>query len=102
NLLRANVHAVEASGFSQANRFAADGVGNYWDDALKLDLNRDGIADVPHHETDLFGRWRRSFPEIGLLSGSPGERAIRFMHARLHLPGVPGVKDERPLARLRR
>jgi nitrous oxidase accessory protein len=99
NLLRANVHPIETTGLNRSNRFSIDGVGNYWDGALKLDLDGDGIADVPHHESDLFGRWRSSFPEIGLLSGSPGERALRFMHARLHLPGLPAVKDERPLAR---
>lgn len=99
NVLRGNVHAVETSGLNASNRWSVDGSGNYWEDALKLDLDRDGIADVPHHETDLFGSWRRSFPEIGLLSGSPGERAVRFMHSRLQLPGVPGVKDPHPLAR---
>lgn len=101
NVLRANVHAVEASGLNPSNQFSIDGRGNYWEEALKLDLDRNGISDVPHHETDLFGRWRRTFPEIGLLSGSPGERAIRFMHTRIHIPGVPGVKDERPLAHVR-
>lgn len=99
NTLRSNVHAVELGGSTRTNRFTREGVGNYWQDALKLDLDRNGIADVPHHETDLFGPWRRTFPEIGLLSGSPGERAIRFMHSRIHVPGIPGVKDDRPLAR---
>src|SRR5690606_8932988 len=69
NLLRANVHAVETSGLNSSNRFTIDGAGNYWEDSIKLDLDRNAIADVPHHETDLFGRWRRTFPEIGLLSG---------------------------------
>ncbi|HEY0947797.1 MAG TPA: NosD domain-containing protein [Opitutaceae bacterium] len=99
NQLRANVHPVETGGANATNRWTLDGVGNYWDDAVKLDLDHDGIADVPHHEADLFGPWRRPFPQVGLLSGSPGERALRFMHARLHLPGVPGVKDQRPLTR---
>jgi nitrous oxidase accessory protein len=98
-VLRANVHAVETSGLNASNRFSVDGVGNYWEEALKIDLDRNGIADVPHHETDLFGRWRRTFPEIGLLSGSPGARAVRFVHTRIHVPGVPGVKDDRPLSR---
>jgi nitrous oxidase accessory protein len=99
NVLRANVHAVETSDAPSSNRWTVDGIGNYWEDALKLDLDRNGIAEVPHHETDLFGAWRRTFPEIGLLSGSPGERAVRFVHTRVHLPGVPGVRDERPLSR---
>lgn len=101
NVFRANVHAVEATGFNSSNYWAVAGVGNYWQDALKLDLDRNGIADVPHREADLFGPWRRSFPDIGLLSGSPGERALRFMHARIQLPDTPGVTDERPLSRRR-
>jgi nitrous oxidase accessory protein len=99
NLLRGNVHAVELGGPAAANSWSVAGVGNFWDGAVKLDLDRDGIADVPHRESDLFGRWRADFPEIGLLSGSPGERALRFLHARLHLPGLPGVTDDAPLAR---
>lgn len=101
NLLRGNVHPVETGGFNQSNRFTHQGRGNDWDGALKLDLTGDGIADTAHHETDLFGRWRRSFPEIGLLSGSPGERALRFVHARVAVPGIPAVKDERPLVHAR-
>ena len=99
NTLRSNVHAVETSGRHGRNQWSVDGVGNYWEDALKLDLDRDRIADVPHSETDLFGAWRRDFPEIGLLSRSPGERAVRFIHTRIHLPGIPGVRDPHPLTR---
>ena len=99
NRFRSNVHAVETAGKNTSNHWSIDGRGNDWEDALKLDLDADGIADVPHRETDLFGQWRRPFPEIGLLSGSPGERAVRFMHTRVRLPGVPGVTDERPLSR---
>ncbi len=97
NSLRGNIHAVETSGLNRSNRFTSDGIGNFWDGALHIDLDGDGIADAPHHETDLFGRWRRTFPEIGLLSGSPGERALRFVHARVRVPGMPGVDDQRPL-----
>ncbi len=97
NRFHGNVHAVETSGLNQSNAFVDGGRGNDWEGALKLDLDGNGIADVSHHETDLFGRWRRAFPEIGLLSASPGERAIRFMHTRVRVPGVPGITDERPL-----
>ena len=99
NILRGNIHAVETSGLDSTNRWSIDGVGNFWDDSAKLDLDRNGISDVPHFEADLFGPWRRSFPEIGLLSASPGERALRFVHARLRLPGAPGVTDRSPLTR---
>jgi nitrous oxidase accessory protein len=97
NRFHGNVHPVETNGNNRANVWAVNGRGNAWDNALDLDLNRDGIADVPHRESDLFGPWRRTFPAIGLLSASPGERLLRFIHSRLALPGVPGVTDPRPL-----
>ena len=92
-----NLHTVETTGGNLTSRWAIDGRGNYWDGAVVLDLDRDGIADVPHRELDLFGKLRREFPVIGLLAGSPGERLLRFVHARIALPGLPGVLDPSPL-----
>lgn len=94
-----NLHTVETSGGNITSAWAVDGRGNHWSDALALDLDLDGIADLPHRELDLFGRLRRDLPEVGLLAGSPGERLLRFVHARLPLPGLPGVTDPAPLVR---
>lgn len=97
NCLAGNIHPLETTGGNTANQWSVNGRGNYWDDTNTLDLNRDGIADLPHHEPDLFGAWRRSFPAIGLLSASPGERLLRLIHSRLALPGLAAVQDPRPL-----
>jgi nitrous oxidase accessory protein len=97
NTFTANIHPLETTGGNAGNLWAVAGRGNVWDDAVKLDLNRDGVADLPHHEADLFGAWRRNFPVIGLLSASPGERLLRLIHSRLALPGIPGITDPRPL-----
>ena len=97
NVFTDNLHTVETTGGNLTSRWAVDGRGNYWDGAATIDLDRDGIADVPHRELDLFGGLRRDFPVIGLLAGSPGERLLRFVHARLALPGLPGVLDPAPL-----
>lgn len=97
NNFTGNIHPLETTGRNAANLWAVAGRGNHWNDALALDLNRDGVADLPHHEADLFGGWRQSFPAIGLLSASPGERLLRLIHSRLALPGIPGVTDPRPL-----
>lgn len=94
-----NIHPLETNGANGANLWAVDGRGNHWDDALSIDLNRDGIADLPHREPDLFGSWRRSFPAIGLLSASPGERLLRLIHSRLNLASLPGVTDPKPLVK---
>jgi nitrous oxidase accessory protein len=93
----ANIHPLETNGDNTANRWAVAGRGNHWENADTLDLNRDGVADLPHHEADLFGPWRRAFPAIGLLSASPGERLMRLIHSRLALPGLPGITDPKPL-----
>lgn len=92
-----NLHTVETTGGNLTSRWSIDGRGNYWDEALTLDLDRDGISDVPHRELDLFGALRRDLPVIGLLGGSPAERLLRFVHARVALPGLPGVVDPAPL-----
>ncbi|GMV20362.1 MAG: NosD protein [Acidimicrobiia bacterium] len=97
NRFSGNLHTVETEGRNRFNRWAEDGRGNYWDGAWRLDLNRDGVADVPHRELDVFGRLRREVPQIGLLIGSPGERLLRFVHARAAIPGLPGVVDPAPL-----
>lgn len=100
NTFTGNIHPLETNGGNAANLWAVAGRGNHWDDAVALDLNRDGVADLPHHEPDLFGGWRRSFPAIGLLSASPGERLLRLIHSRLALPGISGITDPRPLTTL--
>ncbi len=96
NVFERNLHTVETEG-RETNTWSHDGRGNYWDGAMRLDLDGNGIADVPHHELDLFGELRRPFPAIGLLAGSPAERLLRFVHARLKLPGLSGVTDPFPL-----
>jgi nitrous oxidase accessory protein len=99
NVFSGNLHTVETSGANDANAWSVDGRGNYWDTAATIDLNRDGISDLPHRELDLFGGMRREFPAIGLLAGSPGERLLRFVHARIALPGLAGVVDPAPTLR---
>ncbi len=99
NTFAGNVHPVETAGDGASNRWAEAGRGNYWQGAARLDLNADGIGDLPHRELDLFGEWRRPFPVIGLLAGSPGERLLRFVYSRLALPGLAGVSDPAPLIR---
>jgi nitrous oxidase accessory protein len=97
NRFTGNIHPVETSGRNASNVWSLDGRGNAWEGALRLDLDGDGIADLPHRELDLFGELRRPFPSIGLLAGSPGERLLRFVHARMALPGLAGIVDPAPI-----
>jgi nitrous oxidase accessory protein len=99
NDLIENLHTVETTGGNLTSVWAVGGRGNHWSGAVTIDLDRDGIADLPHRELDLFGQTRRNLPVIGLLAGSPGERLLRFVHARIALPGLPGVTDPAPLVR---
>lgn len=98
NSFAGNLHPVETNGTNTANTWSVDGTGNHWDGALSIDLDHDGIGDVPHREVDLFGRWRRTFPAIGLLSASPGERLLRLIRGRLTPPGEgKSIGDDHPL-----
>ncbi|MEO5819713.1 MAG: NosD domain-containing protein [Vicinamibacteraceae bacterium] len=97
NRFTGNIHPVETTGGNQSNQWAVNGRGNAWEGALTLDLDRNGIADLPHRELDLFSGLRRDLPAIGLLAGSPAERLLRFVHARLAIPGIGGIVDPAPL-----
>jgi nitrous oxidase accessory protein len=97
NRFAGNIHPVETTGGNGSNRWAEDGRGNAWEGAAQLDLDGNGIADLPHHELDLFGDLRHTFPPIGLLAGSPGERLLRVVHGRLALPGASGITDPAPI-----
>jgi nitrous oxidase accessory protein len=97
NVFAGNIHPVETSGDNHSNRWALNGRGNEWDGEARLDLDGNGIADLPHRELDVFGDLRRPFPAIGLIAGSPGERLLRFVYARVALPGVPGIVDPAPI-----
>lgn len=97
NRFAGNIHPVETTGGNGSNRWAEKGRGNAWEGAAQLDLDGNGIADLPHHELDLFGDMRRTFPAIGLLAGSPGERLLRIVHGRLALPGASGITDPAPI-----
>lgn len=92
-----NLHPVELGGQSETNRWALDGVGNRWDRSSPVDLDGDGVGELPHREIDLLGDLRRPMPAVGLLSGSPGLELLEFTHRQVELPGVPGIEDPAPL-----
>lgn len=98
NYFRGNLHPIELGGQSTSNRWSIDGVGNHWDRASPVDLDGDGIGELPHREVDLLSKLRRPMPAVGLLSGSPGLELLEFAHRHVELPGVPGIKDPAPLS----
>lgn len=97
NVFDRNIHPVEtgvAEGFD--NKWAVNGTGNFWGSA-EIDLNRDGIGDLPHREVDLFGVLRRDFPVVAFLSESPAAKLLRFANERAQIPGVSSIEDPSPL-----
>jgi len=98
NIFAKNLHPVETGGSDvSGTRWSVNGVGNFWDGATELDLNGDGINDLPHRELDLFGVLRRDFPTIALLSDSPALKLLRFAHERAALPGASVIEDRAAL-----
>lgn len=98
NIFTRNLHPVE-TGLAEGdgNKWAVNGVGNFWDDGAEIDLNRDGIGDLPHREIDLFGILRRDFSAIAFLSDSPAVKLLRFANERAVIPGVSSIDDPSPL-----
>ncbi|HSU85809.1 MAG TPA: NosD domain-containing protein [Chthoniobacterales bacterium] len=98
NVFTRNLHPVE-TGLAEGdgNKWAVKGVGNFWGDGAEIDLNRDGIGDLPHREIDLFGILRRDFPAVAFLSGSPAVKLLGYANERAAVPGVSSIDDPAPL-----
>jgi nitrous oxidase accessory protein len=98
NIFAHNLHPVETGGSDVSEtRWSVSGVGNFWSDAFELDLDSDGINDLPHRELDLLSVLRRDFPAIALLSDSPALKLLRFAHGRAALPGANTIEDRASL-----
>jgi nitrous oxidase accessory protein len=98
NIFTGNLHPIETGASDvSGSLWAVHGVGNRWDTELELDLDRDGIIDLPHRELDLFGILRRDFPAIAFLSESPAVKLLRFANERAVIPGISSIEDPAPL-----
>jgi len=98
NVFIGNLHPIETGASDvSGSLWAVRGVGNLWDTEHELDLDRDGIADLPHRELDLFGILRRDFPVIAFLSESPAVKLLRFANERAVIPGMSSIEDPAPL-----
>lgn len=98
NIFAHNLHPVETGGSDvSGTRWSVSGVGNFWSDSLELDLDRDGINDLPHRELDLLSVLRRDFPAIAFLSDSPALKLLGFAHERAAVPGANTIEDRASL-----
>jgi nitrous oxidase accessory protein len=98
NIFTDNLHPIETGASDvSGSLWAVHGVGNLWDTELELDLDGDGIIDLPHRELDLFGVLRRDFPAIAFLSDSPALKLLRFANERAVIPGMSSIEDPAPL-----
>lgn len=99
NVIRGNLQTAAVAGVSATNVWQIDGVGNYWGPRGLLDLDGDGISELPHRTVDVVGQRRETFPYVGLLAGSPGLALLSEALRRVSIPGVPTLTDDRPLMR---
>lgn len=101
NRFAGNMHPVEIDASLGRNAWSDGRAGNQWGNSAEVDLDGDGLGDLPHRETDLLGELRRPFPVVALLSGSPSLDLARFTQQHVSLPGVAAVVDPRPLVAAR-
>ncbi len=98
NRFAGNLHPAELAGQNESNHWSIEGVGNYWQSSSPVDLDGDGIGELPHREIDLLGGMRRELPMVSLLSGSPGLTLLEFGGHHVPLPGADAIEDPAPLA----
>ena len=99
NVIRGNLHTAAVAGVSATNRWQVDGVGNYWGPRGLLDLNADGISELPYRTVDLLGARRETFAYVDLLAASPGLTLLEEALRRVASLDVPTIIDEAPLMR---
>ena len=98
NVIRSNLQTASLSGSAASNRWSVDGRGNYWGRSGLLDLDADGVSELPHRVVDVLGMGD-DFPYAGLLASSPGIDILSFALRRAPLPGLPSLTDPHPLMR---
>jgi len=99
NLIRGNLHTAAVTGMSPTNEWQIEGVGNYWGPRGLLDLNADGVSELPYRTVDLLGRRREAFAYVDLLAASPGLALLEEALRRVGTLDVPTIVDEHPLMR---
>jgi len=97
NNIGPNLRQIELTGSPPPTEWSVDSKGNYWDDALPLDLGGKGVSAWPHHEVDLMAGRRETFPPAQLLMGSPGIHAIEWALSKAPVPGMRFITDPHPL-----
>jgi nitrous oxidase accessory protein len=97
NLIRGNLHTAAVAGMSETNEWTIDGVGNYWGPRGLLDVNADGVSELPYRTVDLLGGRRENFAYVDLLAASPGLTLLEEALRRVPSLDVPAITDEAPL-----
>lgn len=97
NVVHGNLQTAQLAGVSATNAWSVDGVGNYWGTGGLLDIDQDGVSEMPRRVVDVLGTRQDAFPYAGLLASSPGVEALTFALRRAPLPGVPKIVDPHPL-----
>lgn len=97
NVFEVNGETVRMEGGSNArNRW----IGNFWDGYVGVDLDGDGIGDLPFVLRRWFGSVEETLPAANLLHGSAAVRAVEFAARVLPLfPPQRVLVDPRPRVR---
>jgi nitrous oxidase accessory protein len=99
NVIRGNLHTAAVAGVNASNRWQIGGVGNYWGPRGLLDLNADGISELPYRTVDLLGGRRETFAYVDLLAASPGLALLEEALRRVSTLDIPTLVDDAPLMR---
>lgn len=99
NTIRGNLHTAAVAGASGTNEWQMNGVGNYWGPRGLLDVNADGISELPYRTVDVLGGRRETFAYVDLLAASPGLTLLEEAVRRVSSIDVPAITDDRPLMR---
>ncbi|MFC7156766.1 nitrous oxide reductase family maturation protein NosD [Halomarina halobia] len=72
--------------------------GNYWSDARRADVDRDGVNEVRHRPAGLAEHLVQRHPQAAVFAASPAFDAVRTAESSFPVVETPGVIDYYPLA----
>ncbi|MCC6239895.1 MAG: right-handed parallel beta-helix repeat-containing protein [Phycisphaerales bacterium] len=99
NRIGPNLRQIELTGPPPPTEWSVNSKGNYWYNALPLDLSGRGVSAWPHHEVDLMAGRSEKFPVSQLLIGSMGIKTLEWALSQAPVPGMRYITDTHPLTR---
>ena len=82
---------------NKKQEWSKDGKGNFWENYVGWDMDKDNIGDVVFEPNDGIDKLVWQYPEMKMIMDSPAIIILRWVQRQFPVLKPPGVKDSFPL-----